>query len=267
MNKLTVMLTLALLGTAFACLPLSGATLGTCQEFVNEQKYIDAGCCYKQFKEWGNCTLYLLKGARADEIKWNRGTGSSNGATARQYYYIEYWPSSGLGSDMGVCASMYGDENLIDNIKKYYTWMQQYVIDSQYNDDPPFDMDAFITAFENKLHSKTPEANCSMYYWFDSTSTECGQKEFCGLYMYQGLQTFSTLSECQAALAAARSVGTTATPAPSMTFAPATDNTGTLLVVALVLIAITAALFMQKKYALKKKAPKKERKHKSSRAK
>ncbi len=44
-----------------------------------------------------------------------------------------------------------------------------------------------------------PTANitCNSYYWFDSNTTECGQKEFCGTYMYLGLQTFETLEECE----------------------------------------------------------------------
>ncbi len=38
---------------------------------------------------------------------------------------------------------------------------------------------------------------CTSYYWFDSNTTDCGYKEFCGLYIYQGLATFTTLEECQ----------------------------------------------------------------------
>ena len=46
------------------------------------------------------------------------------------------------------------------------------------------------------------EPECNNYYWFDNDSTECGQKEFCGAFMYQGLQTFGTQAECETALAA-----------------------------------------------------------------
>lgn len=44
---------------------------------------------------------------------------------------------------------------------------------------------------------------CKKLYWFDETtkeSKECGYKEFCGAYMYQGLQTFETEEECKKAL-------------------------------------------------------------------
>ena len=46
----------------------------------------------------------------------------------------------------------------------------------------------------------TPEPECEYYYWIDSTSTGCGYKQFCGTYMYQGLQTFDTETECNLAL-------------------------------------------------------------------
>jgi peptidoglycan hydrolase-like protein with peptidoglycan-binding domain len=46
----------------------------------------------------------------------------------------------------------------------------------------------------------TTTANtCSNLYWFDTTSKACGQKQFCGAYMYQGLQTFATQSQCLSA--------------------------------------------------------------------
>ena len=45
-------------------------------------------------------------------------------------------------------------------------------------------------------------SGCNNYYWFDDTTRTCGYKQFCGLFIYKGLMTFATLSECQAALAA-----------------------------------------------------------------
>ena len=41
-----------------------------------------------------------------------------------------------------------------------------------------------------------PELECEDKYWFDGTTTECGHKEFCGMYMYQDLQTFDSLETC-----------------------------------------------------------------------
>lgn len=41
---------------------------------------------------------------------------------------------------------------------------------------------------------------CTNKWWFDSNTTTCSYKQFCGEYMYQGLQTFSTETACKAAL-------------------------------------------------------------------
>ena len=42
-----------------------------------------------------------------------------------------------------------------------------------------------------------PEIVCNNLYWFDEDSSSCGQKEFCELYMYEGLRTFETLEKCE----------------------------------------------------------------------
>jgi len=39
--------------------------------------------------------------------------------------------------------------------------------------------------------------SCDSYYWFDSNSKSCEYKQFCRLYMYYGLRTFSSLEECE----------------------------------------------------------------------
>ena len=41
---------------------------------------------------------------------------------------------------------------------------------------------------------------CSMKWWFDNKHTTCGYSQFCGVYMYYGLQTFDTQADCQANL-------------------------------------------------------------------
>ncbi|MGV8151998.1 MAG: PepSY domain-containing protein [Candidatus Nanoarchaeia archaeon] len=47
----------------------------------------------------------------------------------------------------------------------------------------------FVSAEENAL-------GCKNLYWIDNDNKECLQKEFCGAYMYYGLQTFETKDEC-----------------------------------------------------------------------
>jgi hypothetical protein len=42
--------------------------------------------------------------------------------------------------------------------------------------------------------------NCTDLYWFDTEFRNCSVKLFCGAYTYYGLQTFTTLTECEAAL-------------------------------------------------------------------
>ena len=53
--------------------------------------------------------------------------------------------------------------------------------------------------------------SCTNLYWFDSTNTTCqSQRQFCGAYMYQGLQTFNSQQACLSA------AGTRQTPASSL---------------------------------------------------
>lgn len=54
----------------------------------------------------------------------------------------------------------------------------------------------------NKCVGKTNTSNldCKNLYWIDNTNKECGQKQFCGAYMYYGLQTFDTKGECERAV-------------------------------------------------------------------
>jgi hypothetical protein len=47
---------------------------------------------------------------------------------------------------------------------------------------------------------KVVNEECKTYFWFDDTNKSCGQKEFCGTYMYSGLRTFNTQQACEVAL-------------------------------------------------------------------
>ena len=48
-------------------------------------------------------------------------------------------------------------------------------------------------------NTNTNTQTCSNLYWFDNSTKACSQKQFCGTYMYGGLQTFQTQSACLAA--------------------------------------------------------------------
>ena len=54
---------------------------------------------------------------------------------------------------------------------------------------------SFVYA-ENNSDNSSSDLECNNYYWIDNYNTECGQKEFCGAYMYQGLQTFEEREDC-----------------------------------------------------------------------
>ncbi len=43
-------------------------------------------------------------------------------------------------------------------------------------------------------------AGCDSLWWFDSSTKICQQKQFCGMYMYFGLQTFDSKEECEKGL-------------------------------------------------------------------
>jgi uncharacterized membrane protein len=50
---------------------------------------------------------------------------------------------------------------------------------------------------QENITNETNAAFCTNYYWFDSDNSVCSRRQFCGMYMYQGLRTFSTLEECK----------------------------------------------------------------------
>lgn len=67
------------------------------------------------------------------------------------------------------------------------------------------DIQAKIAAISAQIESLLKEilalqggaTGCSSLWWIDNADTKClSQKKFCGTYMYQGLQTFSTQHDC-----------------------------------------------------------------------
>ena len=57
-----------------------------------------------------------------------------------------------------------------------------------------------ITNETNQTNQSQTPLNCKVYYWFDNDNKNCSYKEFCGTYMYQGLQTFGTSNDCKEAV-------------------------------------------------------------------
>lgn len=56
------------------------------------------------------------------------------------------------------------------------------------------------TTNETNQTNQSEQINCNVYYWFDNNNKNCTYKEFCGTYMYQGLQTFETSNDCKKAV-------------------------------------------------------------------
>lgn len=50
------------------------------------------------------------------------------------------------------------------------------------------------------INDTNNSTGCKNLYWFDDTTNVCGQKQFCGMYMYLGLQTFESKAQCEKAL-------------------------------------------------------------------
>jgi len=82
------------------------------------------------------------------------------------------------------------------------------------------------TSVETVTPPTEPDVECNTYYWFDDTTSVCGEKEFCGAFMYQDLQSFATMAECEDALGAVTQVSPTTEPSPepSPTAEPATGS-------------------------------------------
>lgn len=60
--------------------------------------------------------------------------------------------------------------------------------------------DIILDKYFNTFYTCQP--TCNNLYWYDNQIQECGYKQFCGAFMYQGLKTFSTLEQCQTSLKA-----------------------------------------------------------------
>jgi len=82
------------------------------------------------------------------------------------------------------------------------------------------DIDAFLVKFSEPTPTENVTGECKTLWYFDDQSVKCQQKEFCGLYMYQGLRTFETEEECKAAFEKYLREKKEETPTPSPTPTP-----------------------------------------------
>lgn len=57
---------------------------------------------------------------------------------------------------------------------------------------------AGITVVSNgECGSSDNAADCKNLWWFDKNNTTCQQKQFCGMYMYESLETFNEKTQCE----------------------------------------------------------------------
>lgn len=76
-------------------------------------------------------------------------------------------------------------------------------------DDDTEILDKIKTGMPQEIEDKLTELKakitqriqgCKELWWFDENNRDCGQKKFCGAYMYLGLQTFELKDDCLRAL-------------------------------------------------------------------
>jgi hypothetical protein len=129
-------------------------SLSAAEHWYSVEEYQKAGDCYRESQEWGKCVLAYLKTGRISEGEWDLNKGPiSAGSIARTMYDTTYYPSSGLGSDMGKCLFEHKDTVLIAEITAYKNWMDMYVVNGG---NPPFDMDSKIVTLEAKEFPAAP---------------------------------------------------------------------------------------------------------------
>ena len=62
---------------------------------------------------------------------------------------------------------------------------------------PKIDANGCATPPTCSLKTSTATDSCQMLWWKDNSNSVCSQKQFCGIYMYQGLKTFATETACK----------------------------------------------------------------------
>jgi hypothetical protein len=120
-------------------------------------------------------------------------------------------------AELGIANKKVGSEYENPN------WVLAWKITNGGSDYPVAFVDAndgTIIYYDSGIYtgsSENNQAGCHNYYWFDNTNKECSQKQFCGAFMYYGLQTFETKGECESALNENAAGGPISTHCPQIT--------------------------------------------------
>ena len=118
-------------------------------------------------------------------------TGQDNDGLTRLWaYYQGSWHS-----DYAEGTSWTNTWTFSENKSGTYVY-RGYV----YGKEPQGLRDAAYTEPKSVTVTVSERQDCKYLYWFDTQHSTCGYKQFCGEYMYYGLQTFTTEGECEEAL-------------------------------------------------------------------
>lgn len=185
---------------------VSGAVAVSCQDmqedgqyveagdcYVSKDQYVDAGDAYSEAEEWNDCLYNYLTAAREaekDYFSLDEGGERQIGDNADKTMALKYYNPDTAKVNTCLTNSDYSD--LRPKLSQYYDWIKFYATNPV---EPPLDIEEEVI---NKVKGEQKE--CEELYYFDETMEECEYKEFCGLYMYEGLRTFETNSSCQEAL-------------------------------------------------------------------
>jgi hypothetical protein len=115
-------------------------------------------------------------------------------------YYV-YGSLSGICSDVrgGGCGAFF-DRCVNETTLVEYSCNKTYSFHNS-NEAVHTYYDCKNGCVNGACKSETEDVSgCKSLYWFDNSNKSCGLKEFCGMYMYLGLQTFESKTQCEKSL-------------------------------------------------------------------
>ena len=131
-------------------------------------------------------------------------TWTSKGISATEIVNIcldnNFQPGAGNGCSQGLGSSINdGSEVVTLPLPAQALFGLHYKVyierNGQVSPDPINDLS------DNLFTINPPVSDCQTFYWTDNNNQTCASaKSFCGSYMYQGLKTFKTQSECLASI-------------------------------------------------------------------
>ncbi len=159
-----------------AMLLISGVVAASCQDLMEQDKYVDAGDCHKEAEQWNDCLYNYLKAARKAEKKYlpmneqgERHIADNSEKPTALYYYN---PST---AKVNTCLSNSDYYDLKPKMDQYYDWLMYYATNPV---KPPFNVETeVIEVMEEVAPEMPPEENISA-----PTENETEEGCFCAEY-------------------------------------------------------------------------------------